>query len=133
MADYRLHPITWKNVINYNWLRLPHVCHDIAEILFKMVLNTVTLTPLFSENQRVNYFITSNTFKDLKIPERSRNLSKVITFVINYSIQMLIIDTIKKASIKPKTRMIFHILMQFVRLFGRNIKKKIEIGDIFER
>jgi hypothetical protein len=26
MADYRLHPITWKNVIDYNWLRLPHVC-----------------------------------------------------------------------------------------------------------
>jgi hypothetical protein len=29
MADYRLHPITWKNVIDYNWLRLqirlPHV------------------------------------------------------------------------------------------------------------
>jgi hypothetical protein len=30
MADYRLHPITWKNVIDYNdydyKLRLPHVC-----------------------------------------------------------------------------------------------------------
>jgi hypothetical protein len=29
MADYRLHLITWKNVIDYNWLRwqlrLPHV------------------------------------------------------------------------------------------------------------
>ena len=28
-SDYRLHPITWKNVIDYNWLRLqlwlPHV------------------------------------------------------------------------------------------------------------
>jgi hypothetical protein len=22
MADYRLHPMTWKNVIDYNWLRL---------------------------------------------------------------------------------------------------------------
>ena len=22
MADYRLHPITWKNVIDYNWLQL---------------------------------------------------------------------------------------------------------------
>ena len=22
MSDYRLHPITWKNVIDYNWLRL---------------------------------------------------------------------------------------------------------------
>jgi hypothetical protein len=22
MADYRLHPITWKNVVDYNWLRL---------------------------------------------------------------------------------------------------------------
>jgi hypothetical protein len=22
MANYRLHPITWKNVIDYNWLRL---------------------------------------------------------------------------------------------------------------
>jgi hypothetical protein len=27
MTDYRLYPITWKNVIDYNWLRLqlPHV------------------------------------------------------------------------------------------------------------
>ena len=25
MTDYRLHPITWKNVIDYNWLRLHHV------------------------------------------------------------------------------------------------------------
>jgi hypothetical protein len=23
MADYRLHVFTWKNVIDYNWLRLP--------------------------------------------------------------------------------------------------------------
>ena len=22
MTDYRLHPIIWKNVIDYNWLRL---------------------------------------------------------------------------------------------------------------
>jgi hypothetical protein len=22
MEDYRLHPITWKNVIDYNWLQL---------------------------------------------------------------------------------------------------------------
>jgi hypothetical protein len=28
-SDYRLHPITWKNVIDYNWLRLPHVCHKL--------------------------------------------------------------------------------------------------------
>ena len=26
MVDYRLHLTTWKNVIDYNWLRLPHVC-----------------------------------------------------------------------------------------------------------
>ena len=25
MTDYRLHPITWQNVIDYNWLRLHHV------------------------------------------------------------------------------------------------------------
>jgi hypothetical protein len=34
MSDYRLHPITWKNVIDYNWLRLqlqlPHVWFECA-------------------------------------------------------------------------------------------------------
>ena len=33
-SDYRLHPITWKNVIDYNWLRLqlqlPHVWFECA-------------------------------------------------------------------------------------------------------
>jgi hypothetical protein len=32
-SDYRLHPITWKNVIDYNWLRLPHVCYIVYIIL----------------------------------------------------------------------------------------------------
>jgi hypothetical protein len=30
MTDYRLHPITWKNVIDYNWLWLPHVCRALG-------------------------------------------------------------------------------------------------------
>ena len=33
MANYRLHPITWKNVIDYNWLRLQ-----------------ITITPCMSES-----------------------------------------------------------------------------------
>jgi hypothetical protein len=35
MFDYRLHPITWKNVIDYNdynyKLRLPHVWQQLVE------------------------------------------------------------------------------------------------------
>ena len=36
MADYRLHSITWKNVIDYSWLRLdydyPKSAHELAYI-----------------------------------------------------------------------------------------------------
>ena len=37
MTDYRLHPITWKNVIDYNWLQLQ-----------------ITITPCLILSQSVN-------------------------------------------------------------------------------
>jgi hypothetical protein len=53
-SDYRLHPITWKNVIDYNWLRLPHVWLGInAQIIF---LRGKWESQFRSENTRVFHF-----------------------------------------------------------------------------
>ena len=39
MADYRLHTITWKNVIDYNWLQLQiTITPCLAYSAVKMVL-----------------------------------------------------------------------------------------------
>jgi hypothetical protein len=44
MADYRLYPITWKNVIDYNWLQLQiTITPCLPPILLKKKLNYVLL------------------------------------------------------------------------------------------
>ena len=47
MADYRLHPITWKNVIDYNWLQL-QITPCLIMVLEYLLYNSSTMHLLYT-------------------------------------------------------------------------------------
>jgi hypothetical protein len=56
MANYRLHPITWKNVIDYNWLQLqititPCLSLCVKPLIHQSDLRTYTKVVPFQEKK----------------------------------------------------------------------------------
>jgi hypothetical protein len=86
MADYILHPITWKNVIDYNWLQLqititPCLIHAVKNIRSMRPYSKQRMLQMSTRGDQtcLNYSIDHQTYVDYSIEHQTSVVNSMDT------------------------------------------------------